>query len=454
MTEKEYRICVSNSPGDLARDVTGLLSEGWELYGHPFVDALSGNGNGHAASQFCQAMVRGHAVARPIAPGTEAAGGADAARIKSLKRAPIRPVVPVTFRNVAAFAGVMIVSYLLIEGLVFRSGLYARYLEPEASTGGFEEMIRGILEHKTPAGKKAVLVVGSSRIAEGFSAKLANEHAAADGYDFLNAGAPGSGDRVWYYAVRDLDPGRNKYAAIALPVDDYDDPDDYEDVADRASEIRLVVNRLRLTDILPYTLSFHSWKARFEVFRGALLKGIVYQDDIRDFVEHPARRMERVRTFRKDGASWAYAYAGIPNTLAGLNVDYATRQITFPPNFPENLKRFYRDLFFHNPPQKGMNFEFEKRWLGALVDLYKGSKTRIIVYQTPRGPLPNPKTLSNLHWTIVDELRKRPWVTVIDRERFESLEKPEWFADYVHLNSEGRKIFSPMMADLVKETLH
>jgi hypothetical protein len=51
---------------------------------------------------------------------------------------------------------------------------------------------------------------------------------------------------------------------------------------------------------------------------------------------------------------------------------------------------------------------------------------------------------------IVDELRKRPRVTVIDRHMFEDLEKPEYFGDLRHLNATGRKILSPRLADVIK----
>jgi hypothetical protein len=36
MNGKEYRICASDIPSLLASEVTELLSQGWELYGHPF----------------------------------------------------------------------------------------------------------------------------------------------------------------------------------------------------------------------------------------------------------------------------------------------------------------------------------------------------------------------------------------------------------------------------------
>ena len=54
-------------------------------------------------------------------------------------------------------------------------------------------------------------------MAEGFSAKLANEYRPEDGFRFINFGVSGTGDRVWYYLVRDVDPHRDRYAAITIP---------------------------------------------------------------------------------------------------------------------------------------------------------------------------------------------------------------------------------------------
>jgi hypothetical protein len=120
---------------------------------------------------------------------------------------------------------------------------------------------------------------------------------------------------------------------------------------------------------------------------------------------------------------------------------------------PESQQRDLTGIFFSQPPQLGRNRAFEVRWLGALVDLYRGSKTRIIVFQVPRSPAPRPTSLGNLPWTITDELRKRPWVTIVDRQVFEDLERPELFADHVHLNATGRKLFSPRLAEVVKSAL-
>ena len=344
----------------------------------------------------------------------------------------------------------LVVGYLLPECLLFRSGYYTRYLEPDSTTGSFERTLRGELL-RPPTHKKEVLLVGNSRIAEGFSAKLANQSRPEDGYFFSNCAVPSSTARTLFYMVRDIDPHRNRYTAIAIPIDDYDDPDDYEDVANRASDLRLVINRLRFTDIVPYTLSFTTGKSRREILRGALMKGTVYQLDLADFIEHPTERLARVKMFRESGESWAYDYNGIEHNLAGLTVDWATHHVTFPPGMPPETQRFLTEMFFHKPPQRGRMRAFEVRWLGALADLYRDSKTRIVFFQAPRGPVHAPAP--HLEWTSVDELRKRPWVAIVDQHRFEPLERPELFADYVHLGTDGRKVFSPMLVEAVQEVL-
>jgi hypothetical protein len=358
-----------------------------------------------------------------------------------------------SLRKVAAFLATLLGAYLLGEILIFHSGLYARFLEPDLSATGYLERILYSEVHRPPTGKKEVLVVGNSRMAEGFSAKIANQTASNDGYWFVNFGVSGTGDRVWYYLVRDVDPQRDRYTAIAIPIDDYDDPDDYEDVADRVSEMPLLANRLRLTDIIPYTLSFTTWPSRIQVLRGALFEAQTYQRDFQQFFEHPTRRLQRVADFREHGAQARYDYGGMDKSLAGLQVDYAAQRVTFPAGMPEDQRRDYASRFFSQPPQRERNRAFEVRWLGALVDLYRGSGTRIIIFQAPRSPAPRPVPLAHLSWTIVDELRKRPWVRVIDRQTFEDLERGEYFADYVHLNSTGRKLFSPRLAEAVKAKL-
>ena len=447
MTEQEYKICVSETPELLTSEVSEHLSQGWDLHGYPFL-------SGHS-KPYCQAVVR----LASSELGLVGAKSKTSAKVAPLKAAreprPARPRVAVSFRNVAAFLAVTIGSYLLIEALIFRSGLYARYLEPESHAGAFENLTWNEL-HRKPSGKKEILVLGSSRMAEDFSARIANMASSNDGYWFINGAIPHGRDRSWYYFVREIDPHRNRYKSIMIPLEDYDDPDTSDDIPDRVVDLRLVISRLRLTDILPFTFSFRTWKARFEVLRGSLLKGVAYQLDFQQFFEDPATRLFRAPEWQVHEPDWFYAYGGIQHALTGLEVDWKSRSVVkLPPdNQGPNWQKFYDDGLIDNTPQNGIVRANQVRWLGDLVDLYRGSSTRIIVYQVPRGPSMPPYPRAHLPWTTVDVLAKRPWVTIVDRHRFESLEKPELFGDLLHLNSDGRAIFTPMLANLAKETVH
>ncbi len=472
MSQKQFRICASDTPSALASEVTELLSQGWELYGHPFVGAQ----NGHPGSgpPICQAMVteNGHRLINPAAPVTNAEASATeklapaprplqvaagAPKATAPKRTPIgiarppRPGIVATTRNVAVFLAVIFCGSFLADALVFRSGFYNRFLDPLSSTGTFERIFHAEAD-RPPTGKKEVLVMGNSRIAEGFSARLANEYK-QDGYWFSNCAVPAAAARTIYYFVRDVDPNRNRYAAIAVPVDDYNDIDPTEDPADQVSNMWLVINRLRVTDILPYTLSFKSWVWRSDVIRGTTLKGLVFQRDVQEFIEHSDNRLQAVGRYRQYGSSWLYAYGGNNRSLAGMSVDWNNHRVTFPPGMPQDQQNDLSRQIFLAPRQNGWVREFQTKWLGALADLYRGSNTRVIIYQLPRNAAPRPTPL--VHWpsTSVNELRKRSWVRVVDHSVFEPLERPELFFDFIHLNSDGRKLFSPLLADTVKASL-
>src|SRR5450756_2222883 len=108
--------------------------------------------------------------------------------------------------------------------------------------------------------------------------------------------------------LRDLDPTRDRYRAIVLGVDDYDDEDSAYDIGDDLATLHYVAARLRFSDVIPFALSFENRTARWEAFRGSLLKGTVFQRDILAFLSHPSKRLADVE--RNDGGyeEWTYGY--------------------------------------------------------------------------------------------------------------------------------------------------
>jgi len=345
------------------------------------------------------------------------------------------------------------IFFLLIDLVFFRSNFYTRFIEPESSEGTFE----GTFEHEMARarGPRQIMVLGSSRIAEGFSAKRVNQLEPKGGYFFINGAVSGAGPRCMYYLLRDLDPHHDRYQAIVMTIDDYTDPDDYEDLADREEDLHSVVARLRLTDLYSFTESFTTRKTKWHVLTGSLLKSTVYQRDLQEFLDHPQRRLEKAELYRGHRFDWSYDYGGSDHTLAGTTIDWNAKPpaITFPPNIPQPEQDYLRPRLVITAPQNGRVRAYQTRWMGAIADLYRNSKTRMIFIQAPRTPLPRPVSLAHWPWTTADKLRERPWVTVVDPHTFENLERPELFSDYAHLNSEGQKLFSPALAATIKSIL-
>src|SRR5262249_14604119 len=109
-----------------------------------------------------------------------------------------------------------IVAFLCVDGAIFHSGLYVSILAP-GSYAGRVERITLAEEKRAPSGMKEVLVLGDSRIAEGFSASLANELGSPAGVKFVSLAEPAASANTWYYMLRKVDPTKRRYSAIIIP---------------------------------------------------------------------------------------------------------------------------------------------------------------------------------------------------------------------------------------------
>ncbi|MEO7143084.1 MAG: hypothetical protein ABI165_06220, partial [Bryobacteraceae bacterium] len=273
-----------------------------------------------------------------------------------------------------------------LNALLFRTGLYRSAIEPDSYAGQAETL------HRIASGDAApsqVLVLGDSRIAEGFSAKLANARDASSGLDFVNGAIPASTPRCWYYILRDLDPAATKYRAVVLAVDDYNDEDGAWDWADRLLDLRILVFRLRVEDVWDFARSFHGVRERFEAALGGLLRGVVLKDDVQALLAHPRDRLGRVELYNRSAAGALYNYEGNPRSLSGLAVNWTTHRIAFPVGLSDGQKAEFRAALFRvTLPQNGSYARYRKLWLGRIVDRYRNSGTRIVFVRLPRGPAP------------------------------------------------------------------
>src|ERR1039457_1150292 len=249
----------------------------------------------------------------------------------------------------AAILGVA--GLFALDALLFRTGLYTSILEPDSSTGLFELILRRERQAQPRYGRNLIVTLGDSRFA--YYPRVANEQTATTGFAFRNAGVAGTDARAWYYMLRDLDPTRDRYRAVVFGVDDYDDEDGAYDVSDDLATLHYVAARLRLSDVIPFALSFQNPAARWDAFRGSLLKGIVFQRDVLAFLTHPAKRLADIALDAGGFEEWTYGFVDTDRNVVGLKIDWTNFTATVPPGNEELRDQVDRFVLYHPKPQTG-----------------------------------------------------------------------------------------------------
>jgi len=328
---------------------------------------------------------------------------------------------------------------------VFRSGWYSAHLiEPNSTAGGVEyhlSWLRQAERAKVPE----VLVVGDSRIAEGFSALQADQQAGGK-LHFTNFGVPGSAPRVWYYMLRDADPDRDRFKTIAIAFDEYSDQDWGEDPRNRVPDANYLAGRLEIDDCFDFAGSYPNQKLQPAILTQCFLKGTALRADVQDFLRDIPDRVARAKVWREKGAGYIAGYEGKPEELTGLTVDLVNQEIHFPPGLKDwQIDTIRTTCLPKAVPQTGALTRYRKEWLGAILDLYKGSATKFVFFQIPRAPWPIP--VPQTPPRFIESVVRNPKITVWPAETFKDLEHPEVFADGLHMNRVGRGIFSKRFAE-------
>jgi len=344
-----------------------------------------------------------------------------------------------------------LLGFVCIEAAVFHSGFYASILEPASSAGTLETLIRNE-RNRAVDDRNQVLAVGDSRM--GMLPRMANQ--AQVGYTFASIALGGTTPRCWYYMLRDTDPSARRYRAVVLTVDDYELRDLSEDIRNRISDLHYLIARLRLSDLAEFSGSYPRPADRWTAARGILLKGLVCQRDFQEFLLHPAARLAMVKLYRAGSAGWFYDFQPDSHSLAGLEVDWGAKKIQYPPGLTETERRFVADVLLRpEPPQTGWYRAYLRHWFGRIVEHYRGSGTKVIVLRLPRAPVlpPGQPVPAPPRENPLRALAAAPGVVLLDEHRFDELERPELFGDPLHLNAEGIRRFSRILAEEARRIL-
>ncbi|MEP7354312.1 MAG: hypothetical protein ABI824_13880 [Acidobacteriota bacterium] len=342
-------------------------------------------------------------------------------------------------RRAFKILAIVVLGYVVLEALVFHTPLYAYFLSPDSSTGYVELVLNNEL-WRVKESSNQILAVGDSRMA--VVPRIANEATNQSGYTYASIGVGGATPRDWYYMLRHVDPEANRYRAIVICLDTFDDDENPEDFSDRETDLSYLDARLGIADLPEFAWSYHDPERRWRAARGILFKGFVYKRDFQDLLLHPIDRIRYVQQARRDSHGWYYGYVAPADSLKGLQVDWEHRIVTPPPGmYPERAKNLKLVLTIPFPKDEGRHSAYFKQWLGKIFDHYRTSATRVVFVRVPRAPWIRPDFVVNPN-SSVRQLAKKVNVVMLREDLMNFLEKPEFFRDEFHLNQEGLEQFT------------
>jgi hypothetical protein len=328
-----------------------------------------------------------------------------------------------------------IAAFICVDGAIFHSGIYVSILAPSSYAGRIARITRAEKE-RASSGLKEVLVLGDSRIAEGFSATLANELGSPAGLKFVSLAEPAASANTWYYMVRKVDPTARRYSAIIVPYGI-----GYEPSSADALRVSMTAPLLRYGDCFNFASGFQRLSGRFRAFIACILRGSAYQDDVVDFLTHPLARIKSVR--QADQKHPATEYKGRDYDLVGTSYDVSTGQVTFAPKLTEAQRvAFRKSLIQPSQSDTEYSLKLQRDWIPRIMNRYSHSPTAIVLTPLPRGPFLQLGGLSRGYESVLPSSVIQRTSFSLPGHTFDFLEKPEYYFDAFHLNAKGREKFT------------
>jgi len=326
--------------------------------------------------------------------------------------------------------------FICVDGVVFHTRLYTSILAPDSYAGRMAAITRAE-KNRVSSGLKEVLVLGDSRMAEGFSSVVANKLSSLDGFKFVNLAEPASAVNIWDYMLREVDPTRRRYWAIVVPYGIGFEPNSADPL-----RISMAAPLLRYGDCFNFASAFQRWSGRFRAFTACILRGSAFQSDVVDFLEHP---IARIRNFQQEPRRLQArdVYKGRDYDIAGTFYDPKTGQVTFPPRLTEAQRDAIRDSLVRPSQSETQDFlRMQRDGIQRILNRYSASSTEIVLTPVPRGPFAGLPGASMTFHAAFPTVTTQRTVFFLPEQTFDFLEKPEYYFDGYHLNSKGRQRFT------------
>lgn len=337
-----------------------------------------------------------------------------------------------------------ILVLLVLDLALFRSGFYYQWVERESTAGALMNA-RAWALHQIRPGMKNVLVLGDSRIGQGFSPAIANERTNRSDINFVSLAIPGSTPRIWYYFLRSIDPQGDRFAAVVLMADSLRDDTLFEDFTNRQLDLNYLVPLVTPFDLGKLPRSFSRSELQERAALDIILPAAAMQNDIRSFIREPKARIDDIRRWNAIRWQLMWDYPGVEGRLpeldpaTGLPFSFSSLR----PGLQQKLRGYFHGMRMKPAPEKieALN-GYRSLWIGDIAARYREHGVPVIVFQIPRGPYHMqlvPALPANGTYAAMADAGQ---VKLLDATMFVDLEQPQYFFDQIHLNTAGRRKLS------------
>ena len=347
---------------------------------------------------------------------------------------------------------VAIVAIPVIFSQVVIRYFYTQWLEPQ-STAGTVMMAEAVINKQLDPTKKNILIIGNSRIGEGFSALIANNSVDNSEYNFVSLGLPGTTPRIWFYVLNAIDRDATRFYAVYLMAENYNDTAE-ENYNDRDVDTAYLSAIFTLKNLLTYPSSFDDSQKAAEAYKSILLPIAPLQKDIIQFLKNPKKRIKQVKQWRKDYVNWTSGYSGRPEHLPQMDTLSNSSAIL---GQLLDWQKPGMEWYFQAVPKCNQeylhSFRYNSRWFGDISEHYAKRAVHLGVFMIPRGPYHLQQQCDSQLKGSLAVLQTKKRITTISSEIATALEKPEYFFDHLHINATGRSVFSKNLAIAIVQQL-
>lgn len=372
------------------------------------------------------------------------------------------------FRRLDAFlaAGLLLV---LADVALFHRGGYFLWLEPESYSGEVLKQARRLASSiETFPGRRRIVMMGDSLTGAGIQERQLEEELAERGsrYAAINLAIGGATSRSWYLLLKNGLAPADTTEIVVLGI--------HGGLLRATSDnlgldLKIVKTHLRVTDAWPLASSYQGLEKRFEVFSGVVFRGLLFRDDLRQYLEEPGRRHRELAARRSAGEEHPArenrskhdllsARLGDDGRLvAGELAPFLRRRHQLRGRIERQLRR--RADFRAGRGQAGTRRPLDAgkvRSLERLVEVMHARGIRVVFSTLPRSPYPLRELDASVVERLAGDLARRGADVVLwhDAELIRRLESPEFFRDSQHLNAAGAEIYTRDLARFLAATIH